>query len=103
MQQYGGSVAKTLLDIYGFIGLQPHKFNTKSSRTYISFHFPVFILIVIIEIPKEVKMRKFFDEYAANNNFDPLIPENWYKLSYTDLEKAKVQNSFYCFYVLFFV
>eukprot|EP00026_Physarum_polycephalum_P001669 Phypoly_transcript_01671.p1 GENE.Phypoly_transcript_01671~~Phypoly_transcript_01671.p1 ORF type:complete len:1064 (+),score=159.93 Phypoly_transcript_01671:260-3193(+) len=29
--------------------------------------------------------RKFFDNYASENNFDPLVPENWYKVERKDI------------------
>jgi hypothetical protein len=32
--------------------------------------------------------RKFFDQYAESKNFDPLIAENWYPVSFRDLELA---------------
>lgn len=25
--------------------------------------------------------RKFFESFAAINNFDPLVPDNWYKIT----------------------
>eukprot|EP00026_Physarum_polycephalum_P001510 Phypoly_transcript_01512.p1 GENE.Phypoly_transcript_01512~~Phypoly_transcript_01512.p1 ORF type:complete len:1104 (+),score=195.39 Phypoly_transcript_01512:246-3314(+) len=69
LQHYRGSVADAILDSYSFIGLDPEKLYSAT------------------KLPKEERARKFFDEYAAKHNFDPLVPENWYKVSHTDLLK----------------
>lgn len=34
--------------------------------------------------------RRFFDDYASANGFDPLITENWYSISTKDIENQKV-------------
>lgn len=36
------------------------------------------------------EQRKFFDDYALENNFDPLIPDNWYKVAYYAILTKKV-------------
>lgn len=39
----------------------------------------------------EVKNRKkFFDDFASDRNFDPLISENWYSITTKDVEGTKV-------------
>ena len=37
-----------------------------------------------------VMRRKFFETYARKKGFDPLIPENWYRQSRTEIRSAKV-------------
>lgn len=32
--------------------------------------------------------KQFFDSYAAERKFDPLIPENWYKITSEELMQA---------------
>lgn len=34
---------------------------------------------------EEGKTRHFFDNLARAHNFDPLIPDNWYKVSHKDI------------------
>jgi hypothetical protein len=34
--------------------------------------------------------RKFFENYAAESGFNPLIPNNWYSLSFESLKHVKV-------------
>ena len=34
--------------------------------------------------------RSFFDEYADETNFDPLVPENWYNQSTEQILSKKV-------------
>jgi hypothetical protein len=47
-----------------------------------------------------VHQKQHFDEYARNNNFDPLIPENWYPITFRMVTPAKV--FYYYFYAFFF-
>jgi hypothetical protein len=37
--------------------------------------------------------KSFFDSYAKKNNFDPLIPENWYMKTPKDFEDEKVSKT----------
>jgi hypothetical protein len=37
--------------------------------------------------------RRFFEHVAKKLNFDPLIPSNWYTLSFSSIKKIKVCNS----------
>jgi hypothetical protein len=40
---------------------------------------------------RELSSRKaFFDEYARENHFEPLIPENWYNVTQEDIKGKKV-------------
>jgi hypothetical protein len=41
---------------------------------------------------KDKERKVFFDNIAAEHNFDPLVPANWYNLSYASLEKHKVRR-----------
>lgn len=38
--------------------------------------------------------RKFFDEFAREQGFDPLHPENWYQFTTADILKKKVHFQF---------
>jgi len=54
-----GSLAKTLIDLFPGIGLDKSRFSSKRWGD-------------------SVNRRKFFENYARENGFDPLEPENWY-------------------------
>lgn len=48
----------------------------------------------------EKRRREFFDSFATENGFDPLVPENWYSVSTNELRETKViinnnNNKFY--------
>lgn len=36
----------------------------------------------------------FFENFAKENNFDPLVPTNWYAVSRDRILAAKVSNMF---------
>ena len=36
------------------------------------------------------KRKRFFEQYAEVNNFDPTIPENWYSQDRADILSLKV-------------
>jgi hypothetical protein len=38
--------------------------------------------------------RKFFENYAKNNGFDPLIPENWYSVTTESVKSVLVFSLF---------
>lgn len=47
----------------------------------------------------EAERRKdFFEIFAKTNNFDPLVAENWYKYSLSDILKAVSTLFFYLLY-----
>lgn len=39
---------------------------------------------------KENNVRRFFEEYAQSNGFDPLVPDNWYSVSRQSVLDTKV-------------
>lgn len=51
--------------------------------------------------PERKTRRNFFEKYAKENNFDALIPDNWYSQSRTKLTNSKVhlQNIFTYFHI----
>lgn len=45
---------------------------------------------IIAAYYKVENRRKFFEEYAKKNNFDPLVTENWYSQPYDKIMSTKV-------------
>eukprot|EP00026_Physarum_polycephalum_P001631 Phypoly_transcript_01633.p1 GENE.Phypoly_transcript_01633~~Phypoly_transcript_01633.p1 ORF type:complete len:1064 (+),score=132.57 Phypoly_transcript_01633:31-3192(+) len=60
MEHCNNNIGKALIRVFPDIGLKEHTFS----------------LIAPWNEPKE--RRKFFETYAAQHSFDPLIPGNWY-------------------------
>ena len=46
--------------------------------------------------------RRFFEFFAKANEFDPLIPDNWYNVSSANIVKHKV-FPFYIFFIISFI
>eukprot|EP00026_Physarum_polycephalum_P001103 Phypoly_transcript_01104.p1 GENE.Phypoly_transcript_01104~~Phypoly_transcript_01104.p1 ORF type:complete len:992 (-),score=189.41 Phypoly_transcript_01104:668-3643(-) len=40
-------------------------------------------------IHDSINIRRFLDSFAAKNNFDPLVPENWYRVKLKDITNEK--------------
>lgn len=91
MNYYTGSLVKALVHAYPEIGFNENKFPFVSSRQ---------LLIVIIDEMTNCTLeyywqdksnrRKLLEEYAVSKKFDPLIPTNWYSITFRDLLKFKV-------------
>ena len=58
-----------------------------SNVTYSYSFFPSFVAAPWSRI--EVR-RRFFEEYAKANSFDPLVPENWYSQSRRTIMSVEV-------------
>lgn len=54
------------------------------------FTFLCFLIVFLVSIQDR---KLFFDSFAIANEFDPLIPDNWYNVTYHSL----VQNSVFWF------
>eukprot|EP00026_Physarum_polycephalum_P001919 Phypoly_transcript_01922.p1 GENE.Phypoly_transcript_01922~~Phypoly_transcript_01922.p1 ORF type:complete len:959 (+),score=104.66 Phypoly_transcript_01922:166-3042(+) len=76
------SLPQALMTVYPNIGLLPHKF-LRIPRSY-------------WEVKKN--QLKFFDEYAKEKNFDPLVAENWYLVSVEDLSKISAARAILHYY-----
>lgn len=48
------------------------------------------MLINNMSVTDEEKRKQFFELYAQRNNFDPLIPSNWYIQSIPNIMAQKV-------------
>jgi len=69
---YGASYIKALLDIYPNIGLEETKF-LKAPTGYWT----------------KSNIRKYFANFAAKRNFDPLLASNWYQWTAKDILAEK--------------
>lgn len=55
---------------------------------YILYNF--FIYTNTIDWSSVENRRNFFEKYAKENKFDPLLPENWYSQSRANMATIKV-------------
>lgn len=44
----------------------------------------------LVSWKESARRREFFERYAKDNNFDPLIPENWYNINFGGFFSLKV-------------
>eukprot|EP00026_Physarum_polycephalum_P002957 Phypoly_transcript_02966.p1 GENE.Phypoly_transcript_02966~~Phypoly_transcript_02966.p1 ORF type:complete len:695 (+),score=87.59 Phypoly_transcript_02966:171-2087(+) len=73
LNRYNGSMTDALLDLFPEIGLEKAKFRRNNLNYW-----------------ADVKRRRaFFDEFASENNFDPLIANNWYNVTLSQLSAKK--------------
>jgi len=70
LNAYGNSLSKAVMAAYPDIGLIEQKFG--AARNF-------------WRINENVKL--FFDEFAKQRHFDPLIPENWYKVGSGEIRR----------------
>eukprot|EP00026_Physarum_polycephalum_P002930 Phypoly_transcript_02939.p1 GENE.Phypoly_transcript_02939~~Phypoly_transcript_02939.p1 ORF type:complete len:825 (+),score=95.05 Phypoly_transcript_02939:89-2563(+) len=73
LAQYNSSFVNALRDTYPDIGIDPEKFPRRQQNYWSSAE----------------NRRKFFVEFAKQNNFDPLLPENWYSVPKQKLKGLK--------------
>jgi len=69
LMYHGHSVTRTILDLFPDIGLVKTKLRRSQELDL-------------------TKQRQFFENYAKENNFDPLVPDYWYSHA-DDIEKIK--------------
>eukprot|EP00026_Physarum_polycephalum_P001009 Phypoly_transcript_01010.p1 GENE.Phypoly_transcript_01010~~Phypoly_transcript_01010.p1 ORF type:complete len:1168 (+),score=148.17 Phypoly_transcript_01010:225-3728(+) len=72
---HGFSLARALIELFPEVGFDATKFSSRLSMW-----------------ASEKLRRKFFDNFAAKESFDPLVAENWYKYSYEDMINAMPNN-----------
>lgn len=113
MKEFGGNLPRALQDVFPKVRFYASKFNVLGSMPllYISsltsiVVFSLFLFLLIYPFPsffssykllgnhwRSVSNRKaFFDQYAKEHAFDPLIAENWYNTKTEDFSKRKVQK-----------
>lgn len=65
------------------------------------FYFVNYVIIAAFWKDRKNR-RNFFENYAKENGFDPLVPDNWYKHPYINISQIKVlSNIFLLFYVFY--
>jgi hypothetical protein len=102
------SLVQALIDLFPNIGINRAKFSVNSKYFCYLFFFEFFFfwffffVFVVLHYTRNshylsiatwqdaTKRRRFFEDYAKANGFNPLKPENWYKHSRVKIMAAKV-------------
>lgn len=92
LDYYGRNHAKALLDVFPDIGLDEQKFRVKNSMSKGVFAIPYSFEGSYWN--NRENRKHFFDLFAENRNFDPLVAGNWYKISKLAITKEQVQNGY---------
>jgi hypothetical protein len=79
-------MTQALLDLFPNIGLDPSEFLLQCMYLFI----PLAVLTIINQPDSWKNRRRFFENYAKENGFDPLNPENWYLQAREKIISTKV-------------
>lgn len=103
MSYHKGSVAKALVDLFPDIGIERKKMWPKCMLFYLFFLFNSIDVISSAAWHEAKYRRKFFEIYAKENEFDPLIAQNWYLQPKRKILANKVESlSASCYFLLHF-
>jgi hypothetical protein len=90
------------MELFPELGLQETKFSTVPSISFfLFFYFFIFLFFCFFSLTfREVRYysnidnrRAFFDSFANEHGFDPLISENWQKINAYHLKDRKVLSA----------
>eukprot|EP00026_Physarum_polycephalum_P009772 Phypoly_transcript_09908.p1 GENE.Phypoly_transcript_09908~~Phypoly_transcript_09908.p1 ORF type:complete len:313 (+),score=46.93 Phypoly_transcript_09908:110-1048(+) len=102
LRYYNGNIAKAIEKLYGIV-ISTDKFVGKKtvgekapSNPFLSGFWLDKHRRGFWESPKNRK--QFFDEFARENNFDPLLPENWYQVTERSVLFYKYSSSVLRYY-----
>ena len=99
LKYYGGKLADCLMQLYPDIGLQPSKFGLCMTSSHLrhlllyscslfrSLPLAIPLLIIIVAPRKAILMH-----FAKSRGFDPLVADNWYKVSSEDISSFPVRS-----------
>lgn len=98
LSYHNGSITKALVDLFSL--------SANISLSNCMFIHSYFLLLNCLKLnfisamwSQENNRRLFFEKFAEENNFDPLIASNWYTQRRVDIVSRKV---YFLFYLIFF-
>ena len=65
------------------------------------FYYFIKLTIFVGSWQYSVNRRQFFETYAADNNFDPLVADNWYRQSREQIMSTGVSRPLFLFFLSF--
>lgn len=91
------------MELFPDIGLDQSKFNFQQSIKLIIIGCLIskYLQCCLEYWHRLVNRRKFFENYAKEQGFDPLVPENWYSQPIQNLMELKVYNLFVFVFIIF--
>lgn len=91
LRYHGYSLGTALSDLFPNIGIDRSKFQFLSREFYYYYLFVNTNFFSPIDYwEKPEYRRKFFIDFAKENNFDPLVAKNWYLVHRSQLASIKV-------------
>jgi hypothetical protein len=93
LRYHNNSVATALVALFPETKFDQNKLKLKSkilNTLFLCLLFNFLFYFCVASWPDTKARRKFFETYAKENNFDPLLPENWYAQSKQQLTSTKV-------------
>jgi hypothetical protein len=102
LKQYNNSLYQALIGVYPNIGLKVESFDKfpgkyiLNIKIYINTNTFFFFFSFFFEVNywKDPTNRKlFFDNFAAEQKFDPLKPSNWYGITQKAILEQKVTRT----------
>lgn len=93
LAHYEGNMAKALLDLFPYIGLDKRKFidsGNNNKLIVIPYIINNYICVGYLYWSSSENRKRFFDSFAEKNEFNPLHPSSWYSISKENLHKQKV-------------
>jgi hypothetical protein len=111
LQYHQNNLAHALIELFPNLNLDIPRLH--SGRTFLSISLSLSPLLLSSPLlspqsyyaeiwPTRENMRKFFEEYAKENSFDPLNPNNWYSISRSKIFASKVDFCILSLSLLFF-
>ena len=88
-----GSISRALMDLFPNIGLDKSKLYYLSMSLFVSstpLQANQLFFSFLAPWSEASNRRKFFEEYAKVNGFDPLVPSNWYSQPSEKIMMCKV-------------
>ena len=110
-----GSLSKAISDLFPSIGIDKAKFINPCMSFYLFvtssfilyFILSPFLMLFLVLWQDKQNRRRFFEKYAKENGFDPLVANDWSLISKKHLMATKVHTclsflfSFFLIYLLF--
>lgn len=95
---YSHSHIKALLQVYPEVNFKQHRFSHVSSILIRTINIFTYDFIHENYWSEESNKKLFFDDFAASNNFDPLIAKNWYSVKHSELEDFGVLDHIWFYF-----
>jgi hypothetical protein len=104
LRYYNGNLTKALMDVYPELGRAVNPHYSPSKIFSFSPSFFLFLHLILCSPTHNILSQEFywrtktirdwFDAFARDKEFDPLVAANWYSVSHADIKSAKVLISF---------